>query len=171
VSTPRPGATPAPRPTPTAAANGATVYTAERVGLSFNVPAGWTKIDEQADSVTFLAPNREAQFIARWDTATSGVTADRILQQELAATAQLDPSFNAARVQITPARIGGQPGSKTTPYNYTARNGARTELDVASVLPGSGQYFFGFLAIQGRFSANEAAFVEIIDSIQINPPQ
>jgi len=171
ASTPAVGAPTAPRPTPTTAANGATVYTAESVGLGFNVPAGWTKIDEQADSVTFLAPSREAQFTARWDTATSGVTADRILQQELAATAQLDPSFNAARVQITPARIGGQPGSKTSQYNYTARNGARTELDVASVLSGSGQYFFSFLAIQGRFSANEAAFVAIIDSIQINPPQ
>jgi len=168
---PSPGATTAPRPTPTAAANGATIYTAANAGLSFNVPAGWTKIDEQADNVTFLTPSREAQFTARWNTTTSGVTADRILQQELAATAQLDPSFNATRVQITPARIGGQPGSKTAQYTYTGRNGTRTELDVASVLPGSGQYFFSFLAIQGRFSANEAAFVAIIDSIQINPPQ
>ncbi len=171
ASTPTPGATTAPQLTPTTAANGATVYTAEGVGLSFNVPAGWTKIDEQADSVTFVAPSREAQFTARWNATTSGVTADRILQQELAATAQVDTRFNAARVQITPARIGGQPGSKTDQYNHTTPNGARTELDVASVLPGSGQYFFSFLAIQGRFSANEAAFVTIIDSIQINPPQ
>lgn len=168
--TPTPGATTAPRPTPTAT-NGATVYTAQGVGLSFNVPPGWTTIDEQADSVTFIAPSREAQFTARWNATTSGVTADRILQQELAATAQVDPRFNAARVQITPARIGGQTGSKTDQYTYTAPNGARTKLDVASVLPGSGQYFFGFLAIQGRFSANEVAFVTIIDSIQINPPQ
>lgn len=171
VGTPNPGAATPPRPTPTAMANGTTIYTAESVGLSFTVPAGWTKIDEQADSVTFLAPTREAQFTARWNTVTNGVTADRILQQELAATAQLDKSFNAARVQITPAQIGGQPGSKTAQYNYTSANGARTELDVASVLPGSGQYFFSFLAIQGRFAANEASFVTIIDSIQINPPQ
>ena len=160
-----------PRPTPTASANGTAVYMAPSVGLSFTVPAGWTKVDEQADRVTFIAPSREAQFTARWSTATSGITADRILQQELATTAQLDTSFNATRVQITPARIGGQPGSKTDQYTYTSANGARTELDVASVLPGSGQYFFGFLTIQGRFSANEAAFVMIIDSIQINPPQ
>jgi pSer/pThr/pTyr-binding forkhead associated (FHA) protein len=170
ASTPTPGATTVPRATPTIA-NGATQYTAAGVGLSFNVPAGWTKVDEQADRVTFIAPSREAQFTARWSTTTNGVTSDRILQQELAATAQLDKNFVAARVQITPARIGGQPGSKTDQYNYTAANGARAELDVASVLPGSGQYFFSFLAIQGRFSANEAAFVTIIDSIQINPPQ
>ena len=169
-NTPTPGATPSPRPTPTAA-NGATVYTAETVGLSFTVPADWTKVDEQADRVTFIAPSREAQFTARWSTTTSGVTADRLLQQELAATAQLDTNFSAARVQITPARIGGQPGSKTDQYTYTATNGARTELDVASVLPGSGQYFFSFLALQGRFSANQVAFVAIIDSIRINPPQ
>jgi len=167
---PTPAATTVPRPTPTAA-NGATIYTAASVGLSFTVPAGWTKIDEQADSVTFLAPTREAQFTARWSATTNGITADRVLQQELAATAQLDPSFNATRVQITPAQIGGQPGSKTDQYNYISANGARTELDVAAVLPGSGRYFFGFLAIQGRFSANEAAFVTIINSIAINPPQ
>jgi pSer/pThr/pTyr-binding forkhead associated (FHA) protein len=166
-----PATTPTPRLSPTAGAGGATVYNAEGVGLSFTVPAGWTKIDEQANSVTFLAPSREAQFTARWSTSTAGTTAERILQQELAATVQVDPTFNATRVAITPARIGGQNGSKTDQYNYTARNGPRTELDVASVLPGSGQYFFGFLAVQGRFSANESAFVTIIDSIQINPPR
>lgn len=163
--------TPRATPTPTPVAGGGTVYTAERVGLHFIVPAGWTKVDEQDDSVTFVAPNREAQFTARWGTPTSGTTAEGVLQQELAATAQLDPRFAASAVKITPARIGGQTGSKTDQYTYLSRNGARTELDVAVVLPGSGQYFFGFLAVQGRFAANEADFVAIIDSTQINPPQ
>lgn len=171
--TPGPAAPVTPRttPTPTATAGGATVYTAESVGLHFTVPTGWTKAVEQANSVTFVSPNREAQFTAHWEFPASGATAERVLQQELAATAQLDPSFAASSVRLTPARIGGQTGSKTDQYTYISRNGARTELDVAVVLPGSGQYFFGFLVVPGRFAANEAAFAAIIDSTQINPPQ
>ncbi len=171
-ATPRPSPSTAPRPSPTPAApsTGASNISVPSVGLRFVVPTGWTKVDEKATTVTFISPNRDAQLIVRWGAATAGLTSDAVLQRELVATAAVDPDFDPVGTQIRPAQVSGRPGSATERYDYSTTNGPRSEGDLAVVVPGRFQYFFGFLTVQGNFEANAGDFTAIANSIQITPP-
>lgn len=171
---PRPTATVAPRPTQPAppAGGGGLTITVASVGLSFSLPAGWTQERDEAERATFLSPDRRAQIVVRWSTQVpTGLTAQRLVQEELQRTATEDPTFVPTSARVGSVEFGGQPGYGSDPYSYALQDGTRlTEADRAVVLAGRAQYFFGFTALEPEFSRYAAPFDGIIGTVVITGP-
>ncbi len=181
LAAPPPTTAPTRRPTnqvaPTVAAtrppaNGNTTITVDAVGLTFILPTGWTQERDEAGQATFLAPDQRAQITVRWSQqAPAGLTAQRLIQDELQRTANEDSSFVPSNTQIGALTFGGHPGYGSEPYTYNLQSGTRlTEADRAVVLSGRAQYFFGFTAIATDFDRYRSIFDSIINTVVITGP-
>jgi hypothetical protein len=140
--------------------------------LTFSIPSDWQEARSEEGLAQYNSPDGRAQIIIRWSTqAPSGVTAQSLIEQELADTARADPNFDPATVPTGNVTVGGQPGFGSEIYTFSNQSGTRiSEADRAVVLSGRAQYFFGFLALESSFDSYAATFDGIIESIQITGP-
>ena len=170
------------RPTPTAAARltqtappgvSGRTFMVQAVGLRFVLPANWTQERDETGLATFLSADKRAQVVVRWSTQTpTGLTAQKLVQDELQRTANEDPSFNISGVRSGAITFGGQQGYGSYPYSYSLQDGTRlTEADRGVVLAGQAQYFFNFTAVETDFSRYGAIFDSIIGTVVITGPQ
>jgi hypothetical protein len=179
----RPPLTPtAARPTPTVAtrvtqtppvSGSGRTFTVQPVGLRFVLPANWTQERDEAGLATFLSSDKRAQIVVRWSTQTpAGLTAQKLVQDELQRTANEDPSFNVNGVRVGATTFGGQQGYGSDPYSYSLQDGTRlTEADRGVVLTGQAQYFFNVTAIETDFARYRAIFDSVISTVVISGPQ
>jgi hypothetical protein len=145
----------------------------DTVGLRFSIPAGWTQETDEAGRATFLAPDGRALVTVRWSVQVpAGLTAQQVVQNELALAATTDPSFAPASARTGTVTFGGQPGFGTDPYTFTLSDGtSTTKADRAVVLSGRAQYFFGFAAAESDFARYANIFDDIIATVVITGPQ
>jgi hypothetical protein len=171
---PRPSTAPSagPRPSTPPANGGAQNFSVAAVGLKFSLPAGWTQDQDEAGKASFLSPDRRAVIVVRWSTQVpAGLTAQRIIQNELDVTAQTDANFDPTATGTGNVTFGGQPGFGSEAYTYTTQNGQQvTEADRAVVLAGRAQYFFGFSALEESFDSYADIFDQIISTVTITGP-
>ena len=182
VAAPRPSLTPtAARPTPTVAgrvtqttppSGQGRTFTVQAVGLRFVLPANWTQERDEAGLATFLSSDKQAQIVVRWSTQTpTGLTAQKLVQDELQRTAEEDPSFDVSSARVGAITLGGQQGYGSDPYSYSLQDGTRlTEADRGVVLTGRAQYFFNFTAVEADFGRYGAIFDSIISTVVITGP-
>lgn len=171
---PRPSTAPSsgPRASAPPATGGAQAFSVTSVGLKFSLPAGWTQDQNEAGKASFLSPDRRAVIVVRWSTQVpAGLTAQRIIQNELDVTAQTDANFDPTATGTGNVTFGGQPGFGSEAYTYTTQNGQSvTEVDRAVVLAGRAQYFFGFSALEESFDGYADIFDQIIGTVVITGP-
>lgn len=172
-TTARPMPTVAARMTPTPPPSGSgRAFTVQTVGLRFVLPATWTQERDEAGLATFLSSDKRAQVVVRWSTQTpAGLTAQKLVQDELQRTANEDPSFDVSSVPIGAITFGGQQGYGSEPYSYSLQDGTRlTEADRGVVLTGQAQYFFNFTALETDFGRYGTIFESIISTVVITGP-
>lgn len=169
---PAAGRTPTARASAPATTAGRQTITIEEVGLQFTLPADWRQARAETGQRWYVSGDGRAQLVLRYSTqVASGLTARRVIENELLATENEDPDFDSSAVRTAAVTVGGQAGHGTDPYRFTAQSGTRyAEQDRAVVISGRAQYFFGFVAQESAFNSYAAIFDEIIATIRITGP-